>query len=1193
MRKAASGSDSFVVTRRQAFACVAVLFATMLSLSAISHRLGHTSGFRAAQLSLSINSHLANAASAAGGGISSSQRSEIAPNVITTGEGNPCGEIASRHGACVAPCQRRTKAGHCVSEMLRLYDEAYAPLWPARVDLLVRSHVSDAYFLIEVLFRSIEQMWPRGIGDVILVLDEGESVVRDLVPPWVKVYYEKNYLDLPGKILQQWSYLWADNYTTAPYIAIIDDDVVFNLKVTPGLLFNLTDSKPIVIGSRNAQRNNWLPSTRWLVGQHAYFANFMVQLPFLFPRAVLPRFREHVGVLHRDKFGKSFDKAFKYFAERGPKFERTQIAHTTLGNYMWAFTQDEVHWALEWTNHIPIPRVGVHIPYSWPFREATNHTDNMPRVIKAYISVSGYFAHEAICHAFPPGELGGCNDVNYTLQQQIWHPVVANLTLVLAPPPRSSKRTVRCSNSRGQIVLHAPIQQPIAPLTALHIYRLPQQASQQPVTQGPHGARCLAAKGPSSAEAFHTFTLDSGASHCFFRDCTTLTPLAAPVPVSLADPTGGPVVARASTVLLCPAVPSGSLSGLHLPTFSTNLVSNAAIQDVCVDTFIPGGQRVAISSCSCRVLSHQTLLWHHRLGHPSLPRLRSMHSRLLVFGLPRSLPSLPPSPAPPCLPCIEGRQRATPHSSEFPPTTAPLQTLHMDVWGPASVGGTDKERYFLLLRDQFSRDFPILRLHSDRGGGFSSDLLAEFCEDEGIRQSFTLPASPQKNGIAEPQPLAPCRFARDLAHTPLDGTGWGMSVFWVWGALSLVHDTTASKLSPRTLRCVFLGFPTDAPPWQFYHPRSCRVFSSSDVTFDESVFYYRLHPHASHPVPLAPLFLVPVPPPVDPLPPQGPAPSGAKAEGEGSGGAVIGGAGSGGADSGGAASPGGGGESSPAGVGATSPGGAGGTAGGTRGVAGAGGTGGAGAGGAGATGPGGPTSARGSGGARGTTSAEGTGAVGAGGTGAVSAVGAAGAGGAGATTAGGTGGPTGTGGTGPTGALNHLLALPPAPTEFPDAGTTPPLLFPQILPHSPLPAPSPYTAVTESLTERREPETRASTPERREPETRASVRARLPRVRRSHAPASSLPAGADPPSDLARASNPTVTRFLAAVVTDSTLSSPTASAFVAELVDFAAAYRLDYRASLVSDPDPACPPSVRGEVALGCDVIEDRHEELE
>ncbi|CAI7846742.1 unnamed protein product, partial [Closterium sp. NIES-53] len=85
------------------------------------------------------------------------------------------------------------------------------------------------------------------------------------------------------------------------------------------------------------------------------------------------------------------------------------------------------------------------------------------------------------------------------------------------------------------------------------------------------------------------------------------------------------------------------------------------------------------SVTSCRLLSHQTLLWHHHMGHPSLPRLRGMHSRLLLSGLPRSLPPLPPSPAPPCLPCIEGRQHAAPHSSSFPATTALLQTLHMDV----------------------------------------------------------------------------------------------------------------------------------------------------------------------------------------------------------------------------------------------------------------------------------------------------------------------------------------------------------------------------------------------------------------------------------------------------------------------------------------------------------------------------------
>ncbi|CAI7832475.1 unnamed protein product, partial [Closterium sp. NIES-53] len=57
----------------------------------------------------------------------------------------------------------------------------------------------------------------------------------------------------------------------------------------------------------------------------------------------------------------------------------------------------------------------------------------------------------------------------------------------------------------------------------------------------------------------------------------------------LADPFGGPVVARSSTVLPCPAVPFGSLSGLHLPSFSMNLVSTAALQDAMVTTTKPGG----------------------------------------------------------------------------------------------------------------------------------------------------------------------------------------------------------------------------------------------------------------------------------------------------------------------------------------------------------------------------------------------------------------------------------------------------------------------------------------------------------------------------------------------------------------------------------------------------------------------------
>ncbi|CAI7894894.1 unnamed protein product [Closterium sp. NIES-54] len=446
-----------------------------------------------------------------------------------------------------------------------------------------------------------------------------------------------------------------------------------------------------------------------------------------------------------------------------------------------------------------------------------------------------------------------------------------------------------------------------------------------------------ALSGTASAQVLHTFTLDSGASRSFFRDRTTLTPLSRPVAVSLADPSGGPVPAYYSTVLPCPAAQPGSLSGLYLPSFSTNLVSGADLQDGGVDQFTPAAQRVTHCTCartgrhlatftrrpgsslytlttesppvaasgqvaaSSQVFaaaSHQTLLWHHRLGHPSLPRLRGMASRVL--------------------------------------------TLHMDVWGPARVRGQSHERYFPLVVDEFSRytsvfplrrkdevtevlidwirvarlqlrerfgsDFPVLRLHSDRGGEFSSDLLRAFYRVEGIRQTFTLPVSPQQNGIVErcigmvmdvactsmihaAAPHFQWPFAvQYAAHqinlqprvsmpetSPTLRWTWKVgdaSAFRVWGSRAFVHDSSANKLSSRAVPCVFLGFPPDAPGWQFYHPTSRRVLSSQDVTFDESVPYYRLFPYRAAPLPPPPLFLTPGPPPVDPLPSQGPAPSG-------------------------------------------------------------------------------------------------------------------------------------------------------------------------------------------------------------------------------------------------------------------------------------------------------------------------------
>ncbi|CAI5966053.1 unnamed protein product [Closterium sp. NIES-64] len=480
-----------------------------------------------------------------------------------------------------------------------------------------------------------------------------------------------------------------------------------------------------------------------------------------------------------------------------------------------------------------------------------------------------------------------------------------------------------------------------------------------------------------------------------------------------------------------------------------------------------------------------------------------MASRVLVSGLPQSLPPLPSGPGPSCVPCVEGRLRATPHSSHFPPTEAPLQTLHMDVWGPAPVRGQGHERYFLLVVDDYSR----------------------------------------------------------LHHSP----------------------------PLRSKGAVTEGGSFTTPP-------SRRVLSSQDVTFDESVPFYRLFPYRTPSLPPPPDFLVPVPPPVDPLPPQVPAPSGVSqvdaadpVEVTGDSGAAAG------------AEPG----VLTLGVlcaGVLSPGGA--TAGGAEPE--------------GATAEGAePGGAEPGGGCAWRSCASGSLAAG--------------------------------------GVLLSLEVLLELELELLRPSRVRVLPVPELLDllvllelellralvlsllllvlplevwvalvlsaegAGAVPAesgaaarPRPYfvSAPAAGLAERREPASRPASPVRAARASGRSSRQRPPPVPGTHRmslrpstaplraplpspPESSLPALADPESDSLRAASPTVTRLLATVVTDPSFESTAASALVAELVDFAARCRLDYAACLVTESASVCPPSVGGECALGTDVLEDRQEELQ
>ncbi|CAI7784998.1 unnamed protein product [Closterium sp. NIES-54] len=770
------------------------------------------------------------------------------------------------------------------------------------------------------------------------------------------------------------------------------------------------------------------------------------------------------------------------------------------------------------------------------------------------------------------------------------------------------------------------------------------------------GAGESALSGTALTEALHTFTLDSGSLRSFFRDSTTLTPLSRPVAVSLADPSGGPVLAHSSTVLPCPAAPSGLLSGLHLPSFSTNLVSGADLQDLWVDQFTLRGQRVthctcsrtgrhlatftrrpgsslctlttasppvtasgqvaafgqvfaaasrsspASTPCSCHPLSHETLLWHHRLGH----LFPASSSR---YGLPYPClwsPQVPPSPSSGACPhlcslcrgpgarrssLLRGHERYfllviddySRYTTVFPLRRKGEVTEVLINW----IRGTSRQ-----LSESFGSDLPVLRLHLGRCGEFSSNLLRAFCRAEGIRQTFTLPANPQQNGIAErhigmvmdvaPEHQINRQPRVSLPETtptlPWTGKVGDASMFRVWGSRAFVRDTSSNKLSSRAVDPV--------------EPVEVAVDSGTARGAELA----GAGPGGAEP---------------GVAESEGAEPGGAEPERAEPGGAEPGGAEYGGAESGGA-EPGGAESGGSPGVpsrreplspqrlrewyarhcsraaGATGP-----TAGGASGARATGGT--AGAGVARAAGPGG--AGAGGTGAVGGARTRGTGLAGSGGAAGVGDVG-AGAVGAGAVATGGAAGAgaaRGTGAGGAAGVVAETLELRVLVLGLlPSTGPTPPLLSPppvqsqsQLKPASSLPGPSSYSGPTRGLTERREPESRPASRESR-PASPVSTGRRVLRPRPPHVPGTHSIC-----SDSLRAAIPTVTRFLATAVTDPSFESTAASALVAELVDFAAACRLDYATSLVAESESLCPPSVGGECALGTDVLEDRQEEFE
>ncbi|CAI7841545.1 unnamed protein product, partial [Closterium sp. NIES-54] len=171
---------------------------------------------------------------------------------------------------------------------------------------------------------------------------------------------------------------------------------------------------------------------------------------------------------------------------------------------------------------------------------------------------------------------------------------------------------------------------------------------------------------------------------------------------------------------------------------------------------------------------------------------------------------------------------------------------------------------------------------------FLNNQVSSYCQSRGILQTYTLPHSPQQNGVAESRVQEITKTARCLlvhASCLPSLSGYALlhaalltnlyphpllpsitpTELWtkdkpdasslrVWGSKAhvLIHPSDRSrsmgKLAPRTLPCIFLGHNPSSPDYLFLHPPSGRLIRSRDVVFDESTPYYS-SPTSTDPLP--------------------------------------------------------------------------------------------------------------------------------------------------------------------------------------------------------------------------------------------------------------------------------------------------------------------------------------------------------
>ena len=183
--------------------------------------------------------------------------------------------------------------------------------------------------------------------------------------------------------------------------------------------------------------------------------------------------------------------------------------------------------------------------------------------------------------------------------------------------------------------------------------------------------------------------------------------------------------------------------------------------------------------------------WHQRYGHLNKKSLRDLQSQDLVDGISFNISENENKEA--CEGCLKGKQIRQSFPKEQANRAAGLLDLiHTDVCGPMptkSHGGNsyfvtfidDKSRftaiYFMKRKDEVLSKFKefeamaqnitgrkIKYLRSDNGGEYTSNAFVQYLTSKGIQHQFTIPRTPEQNGIAESMNRTLQESGRSMLH---------------------------------------------------------------------------------------------------------------------------------------------------------------------------------------------------------------------------------------------------------------------------------------------------------------------------------------------------------------------------------------------------------------------------------------------